>query len=139
MSMSSAETYLERIWQRLTGEDGGSVPTSSGPTDVEIKRAIISAATSGNNTLVAAVTDKKIKVLGVCVIVSGDVDVRFESGADGTALTGVMSLAVDGNGFVLPVAPVGQHWMETAVSTLLNLELSGNVQASGLLVYHEEE
>ena len=102
-----------------------------------IKRAVISAATSGNNTLVAAVTGKKICVLGMLLVATADVDVRLESGADGTALTGVMEMAAAGNGFVLPMSTVGYHWVETAAGSLLNLELSGAVQVSGLLVYYE--
>jgi hypothetical protein len=103
-----------------------------------VQRAAISASSSGNNTLVAAVSGQKIKVLGMILVVSGDVDVRLESGAGGTALTGVISLAEDGNGFVLPMAPPHYHWVETAAGALLNLELSGAVQVSGCLVYYTE-
>ena len=103
-----------------------------------IKRAVISGAASGDNTLVAAVSGKQIKVLAVLLVVTGDVDVRFESDADGTALTGVMSLAADGNGFVLPMSVPGYHWFETVAGELLNLELSAAVQASGCLVYYTE-
>lgn len=102
-----------------------------------VLRAAISASTSGDNTLVAAVAGKKTKVLGLVLIASGDVDVRLESGAGGTALTGVISLAADGNGFVLPMALPGMHWLETGVNTLLNLELSAAVQVSGLIVYEQ--
>jgi hypothetical protein len=103
-----------------------------------IKRAVISGATSGNNTIVAAVADKKIKVLSVLLIAVTAVTVRFESGADGTALTGVMSLAANA-GFVLnaPADPTN-HWFETGVNTLLNMELGGAVQVSGAITYYEE-
>jgi hypothetical protein len=103
-----------------------------------ILRAAISAASSGDNTVVAAVASKKIKVLEVVLIAAGDVDVRFESAAGGTALTGVMSLAADGNGFVAPMATPGLHHFETAAAALLNLELSAAVQVSGWLVYYTE-
>lgn len=104
-----------------------------------ISRAAISAASSGDNTIVAAAAAGiKIKVLAVLLVVSGDVDVRFEDGAGGTALTGVISLAADGNGFVLPLAFPGFHWLETSAATLLNLELSGAVQVSGCIVYYQE-
>ena len=105
---------------------------------VTVKRAAISAASSGNNTLVAAVVGAKIKVLSLMLMAAADVDVRFESGADGTALTGAMSMGAKGNGFVLPPALPGYHHFETAVNTLLNLELSGAVQVSGFLTYYEE-
>jgi hypothetical protein len=114
-----------------------TVGVSATPS-VTVKRAVISAASAGDNTLVAAVAAAKIKVLSLGLIASGDVDVRLESGAGGTALTGVISLAADGNGFVASPALPGYHHWETAVNTLLNLELSGAVQVSGWLVYYEE-
>lgn len=102
-------------------------------------RAAISAAALGNNTLVvAAGAGLKIKVLGLILVTAGDVDVRLEDGAGGAALTGVMSLASDGNGFVLPLSFPGYHWMQTSDNTLLNLELSANIQVSGCIVYIQE-
>jgi hypothetical protein len=94
----------------------------------------ISAATSGDNTLKAAVASKKIRVTSLFLIAASAVTVRFESGAGGTALTGVMSLAANA-GFVLPYNPVG--WFETASNTLLNLELGGAVQVSGSFTHEE--
>lgn len=105
---------------------------------VTILRAAISAASSGDNTLVAAVASKKIKVLSLVLIAAGDVDVRLESGASGTALTGVIELGAAGNGFVLPPSLPGMHWLETAAGELLNLELDGAVQVSGFIVYYTE-
>lgn len=98
------------------------------------KFAIIDAATSGDNTLVAAVASKKIRVLSLYLVAAGSVNVRFESGAGGTALSGQMNLVVN-TGFVLPFNPLG--WFETASNTLLNLELSGAVSVDGGLVYVE--
>lgn len=98
------------------------------------KFVIIDAATSGDNTLLAAVTSKKIRVLALFLVAAGTVNVRFESGAGGTALTGQMNLVAN-TGFVLPYNPVG--WFETAVTTLLNLELSAAISVDGSLVYVE--
>lgn len=103
-------------------------------TSKPIRRVAIDHATSGDNTLVAAVSNTKIRVLAVCLIAAGAVTARFESGAAGTALTGQMNIAANG-GFVLPFNPVG--WFETAASDLLNLELSGAVSVDGVLVYQE--
>lgn len=121
-----------------SGVDIGDVDVTSLVSGKEIKRAVISGATSGNNTIVAAVADKKIKVLSVCLVAATAVAVRFESGADGTALTGVMSIGATG-GFILP-APTDPtcHWFETGVNTLLNMELGGAVQVSGCITYYEE-
>jgi hypothetical protein len=116
----------------------GDVDVLSMASGKTIKRAVISGATSGNNTIVAAVADKKIKVLSVCLVAVTAVTVRFESGADGTALTGVMSIGATG-GFVLPAPPDPScHWFETGVNTLLNMELGGAVQVSGCITYYEE-
>jgi hypothetical protein len=103
-------------------------------TPLEVKRAVIDFAGSGNNTLVAAVTAKKIRVLSVTLVVAGAVTVRFESGAGGTALTGQMSLAANG-GFDAPFNPHGHF--QTAAGELLNLELSDAVSADGWLTYVE--
>lgn len=92
----------------------------------------IDAATSGDNTLVSAVTGYKIRVLGFFLISAGTVTTRFESGAGGTALTGQMNLVAN-TGYVCPVTELG--WFETASGTLLNLELSGTVSVDGSLVY----
>ena len=107
----------------------------------DIKRAAVSGATSGNNTLVAAVTGKKIKVLGLVLVVDSTVAVRLESGASGTALTGVMTITVtdDNPVIVLPMTTPGSHWVETAAGSLLNMELGGAVQVSGCVVYYLEE
>ena len=103
---------------------------------VTVKRAIIDVASSGDNTLVAAVGGKKIRVLSLVLVSAGTVTVRFESGAGGTALTGQMSLVAN-SGFSLSHNPHG--WFETADNTLLNIELSGAVSVDGCLTYIEAE
>jgi hypothetical protein len=100
-----------------------------------IKYAIIDAASSGNNTLVAAVTGKKIRLLSVMAVMTGTaITIRFESGADGTALSGQMTPS-QGGGFVLPFNVGG--WLETAAGQLLNLELGGAQSVDGMLSYIE--
>lgn len=131
-------------WLKVPGDAAGNLKvTLADPADLEagktILRAAISAASSGDNTLIAAAgAGIKNKILGIILVTSGDVDVRLESGAGGAALTGVISLASDGNGFVLPATFPGYHWLETAANTLLNLELSAAVQVSGCIVYYQE-
>lgn len=101
---------------------------------LQVKYAVIDHATSGDNTLVAAVTGKKIRVLSYVLVASGAVTVRFESGASGTALTGQMSLAANG-GISAPFNENG--YFETAAGVLLNLELGGAVSVDGHLSYVE--
>lgn len=100
----------------------------------ETKYAVIDAATLGDNTIVAAVTGKKIRVLAFFLVASGAVTVRFESGAGGTALTGQMVLAANG-ALALPFNPEG--WFETAAAALLNLELSAATSVDGAVVFQE--
>lgn len=107
---------------------------TAGGTVVTPKFAIIDGATSGDNTLVAAVTAKKIRVLALFLVAAGTVNVRFESGAGGTALTGQMNLIAN-TGFSLPYNPAG--WFETASNTLLNMELSAAISCDGCLTYIE--
>lgn len=94
--------------------------------------AAIAAASSGDNTLVAAVAGKKIRVLGFFMVAAGTVTARFESAAGGAALTGQMPLAANttvGPGY----NPLG--WFETVAGQLLNLELSGATAVAGAVTY----
>lgn len=101
----------------------------------EVQRAIIDAATLGDNTLVAAVTGKKIRVLSLFVVASGGANtLRFESGAGGTPLSGQMSLAANG---VLALPHNAEGWFETTAAALLNLELSAATSVDGALTYVE--
>jgi hypothetical protein len=90
--------------------------------------AVINAATSGNNTIKAAAgVGKKIVVTSVSIISDGTVDIRWESGADGTALSGQMPLLVN-TGYS---ASDPNGLFETAANALLNLELSAAVNVHG--------
>ena len=94
--------------------------------------AIISAASSGDNTVLAAVTLKRARVIGVHMVAAGAVVARFESAAGGTALTGAMSM-ITGVPFTA-YNPLGL-FEQDVINELLNLELSGAVQVSGWLTY----
>jgi len=98
------------------------------------KFAPIAVSSSGNNTLVAAVTGKKIRVLGYNLIANGSVNAKFQSGAGGTDLTGLKYLVVN-SGISVGYTPTG--WFETAAATLLNLNLSAAVAVGGELIYAE--
>ena len=106
----------------------------NGVTALTPRFVVIDHATSGDNTILSAVVSRKIRVLSCFLVSAGAVNVRFESGASGTALTGQMNLTTN-SGFVLPFNPVG--WFETASNTLLNLELSGAISVDGSLTYVE--
>ena len=99
-----------------------------------VKRAVIDCATSGDNTIVAAVASRKLRVISVFLVTAGAVTVRFESATGGTALTGQMNFASNG-GMVLNENKTG--WFQTIAGELLNLELSGAVSVDGALTYIE--
>lgn len=106
----------------------------NGTTALTPKFASISGNTNGNNTLVAAVADKRIRVVALMLMAAGTVTVTLQDGAGGTALTGALALTAQ-TGFCLPYNPVG--WLQTSVNTLLNMSLNAAVQVSGCLVYVE--
>jgi len=86
----------------------------------------------GDNTVVAAVTGKIIRVTSYFIVATAATTVRFESGAGGTALTGAMSLAANG---ILQASHDPTGHFQTASGALLNLELTGAAQ--GYLKYIE--
>ena len=121
----------------LIGQVAAGLQTNliyNGTTVLTPKFAVIDDALSPDNTIVAAVTGKKIRVLSLYMISAAAVTARFESGTGGTALTGQMEIAANG-GFVLPFSPVGHF--ETAAAALLNLELSGATSCDGGITYVE--
>lgn len=106
-----------------------------GTTPLLPKFAVVDAASSGDNTIVAAVTGKRIRVLAGSLTMTGTlVTIRFESGAGGTALTGQMQ-PLAGHTITLPFSPVGHF--QTAAGELLNMELGGAQSVDGWIVYVE--
>jgi len=102
-----------------------------------VKRAAIAAASSGNNTLVAAVAGKKIRVVSIAFIAAGAVSLYFDS-ASGVIFGGSTNkMAFAANGGIC--LPHNQHgWFQTsAVNEDLRVNLSGAVAISGGLTYIE--
>lgn len=121
----------------LLGSVSAKLGTDSimdGVTPLTPKFAAIAAASSGDNTLIAAVVSKKIRVLSYTLVAAGAVVCRFEDGAGGTAKSGQMALAANGV-LSVPFSPVGHF--ETTANTLLNLELGGAVSVAGHICYVE--
>lgn len=133
---STAIANADNDIQALRSNQFGELKVTQIPDSTsEFKYAIIDAASSGNNTIQASAgAGKKIRVVAGFLVSAGTVNTRFESGADGTALTGQMNLVVN-TGFVLPYNPAG--WFETADDALLNLELSAGVSVDGSITYVE--
>lgn len=105
----------------------------------EVKYAPVAAASSGANTLLAAVTGKKIRVLSLALIGAAAVNLYFTSAAAGAVIfggsTNKIAIAAAGDGFVLPLNEHG--WFETVAGELLNMNLSGAVVVSGGFTYIE--
>ena len=126
----------------LIGKVSSSNETSTmydGTTALTPKFAAISAASSGNNTLIAAVASKKIRVLALNLISAAANNIYITSGAGGTAIwagsTNKANFAANG-GMVLPYNPVG--WFETlATNTALVANLSAASAIGGSITYIE--
>lgn len=101
-----------------------------------LKFAKIDAEGSGDNTLVAAVAGRKIRVHSLFLINghTATQGVTFESGTSSGELTGSMVLAANG-GIVLGFNEAG--WFETTAGALLNMILSGATTVDGALSYTE--
>jgi len=96
----------------------------------QIYRVAVDASSSGNNTLVAAVSGCKIIVLSFLAVAPTAVTVTFKSAS--TALSGPMPPGANG-GFVMPHNPVG--WMKGGTNEALILNLDSAVRVGGVLVY----
>ena len=103
-----------------------------GDTAVTPKFAAIAASSSGDNSVVSAVTGKKIRVLAYALVASGAVNAKWRSAT--TDKTGLLYLVAN-TGVATANSPVGLF--ETAVNEALNLNLSGAVAVGGHLVYIE--
>ena len=106
----------------------------AGTTSLTPKFATISASSSGNTTVVAAVTSKKIRVLGFGFQAAAAVDVKFRSATAGD-ITGAMNAGGAGGGHAQGFSPVGHF--ETAAGEALQINLGSAVAVGGYVVYVE--
>jgi len=101
----------------------------------DIISTTVTVATSGDNTLVAAVTspnNRKIKVLAVAISAASAVNVKFTSSTT-SDITKLFYLTSGDLNVVLPYNPFG--WFQTVSGELLGLNLSGNVSVAIQLTY----
>jgi hypothetical protein len=99
----------------------------------KVKSAAINATASGDNTVIAAVSGKRFRVLTIVFTCSGAVDITFKSAS--TTLINAMSFAKQGGlganvlpaGFV-PEGGVNENWI---------MSLSGAANVRGWLTYIE--
>jgi hypothetical protein len=101
----------------------------------QVLSAVISAASDGDNTIVAAQgTGKKIRVIGYVLNVNAAGTVQWKSAS--TAKSGAMEF-VDGGGMVAPLIDPqsGAFWFETAANEALVLTNAVGVDALGHVSY----
>jgi len=120
--------------------DGAKVNVT-GIGSVTVKRAKINAASNAaaGNTVVAAVTGKKLCVLGLTMIAAAAVTCTWYSGPanSGTALSGPIPLGANGGYVNDPPADPADHPLETAAGEALTLKLSDSIAVGGYLTYYE--
>lgn len=156
--LSDGKKFYDAITQVFSPGGGGSVPTRSTSVDgirgvavvnpdgtnITGGRTLVSAgglvSSSGNNTLVAAGTNKlKVYAFSLSTLATTAVTCIFQSGASGTELWRAVLQAPTsvGTGANLAVSPPA--WLfATASATLLNLNLSGAQSVHWSASYFDE-
>lgn len=105
----------------------------NGLTALTPKFATIAASSSGNTTVVTAVTSKKIRVLRFTLISNGSVNVKFRSSTGGDITGSMPTQQYSGTGAAF--CPVGVF--ETVAGETLQINLDSAVSVGGFLTYVE--
>lgn len=103
-----------------------------GGSIITVKRAVIDDTGGGDTTVVAAVSGKRIRVLGLAFAVGAADNVTFKSGS--TALSGAIELLAD-SPYILPFTRFG--WMETATGEALVFTVGATAGIDGHISYAE--
>ena len=98
-----------------------------------IKFAAISETTAASNEIVAAVTGKRIRILGIVLSAADAVTATIED-EDGNDLIGPLDITADAP-IVLPVSGIG--YQQTPATKALHLLLGGAVAVGGCITYQE--
>lgn len=103
----------------------------SAPLHDNLLSAIIDTATSGDNTIIAAVTGRKFAIFQMWLWINGTVTITLKNGA-GANLIGPMACVAQNN----PQWPHGDDpWFITSAGNAFIINLSGAVQVSGRVYY----
>jgi hypothetical protein len=97
-----------------------------------VSSVAINTASSGDQTIIAAPSTGKLRILGYVIVAGGTVSVTWKDGT--TALAGPIPLVAN-SGVVAPVGPDSNGWFTLSVGGALVLSLSGSVQVSGHVKY----
>jgi hypothetical protein len=146
LSLPATPTGSNVIGSVAARLDASSMSDGAG-TALVPKFAAIAAASSGDNTIIAAVSSKKIRVLAfrlkAAAASSATVACYWRNGAGGSALEGGASNttpldktgAAGAGGETAQFNPVG--WFETSANTALVLNLSAAQAVTGSITYVE--
>ena len=97
-----------------------------------VKTQLLNASSTGNTSLVAALTNQRIRVLSVVVVSTLANSIKFQSAT--TDVTATYPLAANG-GFVLPYNETG--WFETInINEALNFNMT-IATATGVTITYE--
>ncbi len=88
--------------------------------------------TSGDNTIVAAVTGRRIRVLAAAISVASAVNIKFTSSTT-SDLTKLFYLTSGDLNITLPYNPFG--WFQTVAGELLGCNISGTVVTNCQMTY----
>lgn len=100
------------------------------------KSAAINVAGNGDNTIVAAVGGKRIKVFAIVLNVTGTVNAKWKDGA-AADLTGDMNFQAR-EGYAINVVPPAFVLGTTAGNALI-LNLSGAIAVDGWVAYWDDD
>ena len=106
--------------------------TRASPLVTPVKRAIVNPSTATTTELVAAVANKKYRVVGLAIVSTGANNVNLESGT--TDISAVFPLGANG-GVVLPYNEHG--WAETNAGEALQVTTSAATAAGVHVLYVE--
>ena len=117
------------VEEKKVNEFTAQATEATGP----IKFATISSTASGDTTIVAAVTGKKLRVLVWCLTAANGVNEAVKFRTATTDITGIISLSSDSVAGAF--SPVGHF--ETVAAELLAINNASAGDVTGYLVYQE--
>jgi hypothetical protein len=123
-----ANPTTQALHVQLVDSSGNNIYTNITPLSVGI-----AAALNGDNTIIAAVTLKKIYVYAWNISFSGTVNAKFTDGASGALLNGIM-YGVSSAGGGSSVNPPNYLWVGSTATALI-LNLSGATPVGGSVSY----
>lgn len=145
MTLTSAEhAYNGEIRdsdQRLivvnAASSGGSTadPTNSAGTASPYKFIRVNASSSGDNTLIAAVASRKLRIIAYAIVAAGTVTALFQDSAGSPNIFGGFDLVA--NSGVVFAGSLNGPAFDTIAGNGLELNLSGAIAVKGHLTYVE--